>query len=263
MAAAHVFDIVPDVWIMEGGHCGFYHGLLGLVFLRLRGLCSASILLGLGENTVFVKGFQQSLCYLTSWCTNALCKLGAFCLAHLAVQADDTVGQRGQRVCILCAKGYVHHQLFHAHARLSLQRARIRLSGFCDADCIHDHKVVFVFRGRWRYLLQVIFAQHPRTAPLHLLKVILAAYIPHKDQALNGLHIGTRGDHIHGNGNAWVIIVPKRTEKLLRLFRRIGDFLAERIALPKLFPDDLNNVICVTICFGKNQGLRNLFPPRE
>lgn len=63
------------------------------------------------------------------------------------------------------------------------------------------------------------------------------------------------GDHVNGNGNTGIIIVAEGAENSLRTVRLTGDLLAEFIALAKLLPDDLNDIIRMAIGLGKNQRL--------
>ena len=115
--------------------------------------------------------------------------------------------------------------------------------------------MILVLRGGRRYLLQVVLTEGAGAAPFHLLKIILAANIAHEDQALDGLHIRPGGDHVNGNGNTGIIIVAEGAENSLRTIRLTGDLLAEFIALAKLLPDDLNDIIRMAVGLGEDQRL--------
>ena len=123
--------------------------------------------------------------------------------------------------------------------------------------------MILVFSGRGRDFLQVIFAQSPGPAPLHLLEVILAADIAHENQTLDGFHISASGDHINGNRDSGIVVVAEGTEDRLRIFCRISDLFAELVSLAKLLADDLNDIIRMTVRLGKDQCFGNLFAPRE
>ena len=111
--------------------------------------------------------------------------------------------------------------------------------------------------------MQVILAEHASAPALHLFKIVLAAHIPHKDQALNGLDIGAGGDHVHRDCNAWVIVVSEIAEYPFRVLGGVGNLFAELVSLAELIPDNLNNIIGVAVSLGKDQGFGDFRPPRE
>ena len=121
--------------------------------------------------------------------------------------------------------------------------------------------MILVLRGGGRDLLQIVLAQCPGAPALHLLEIIFAADIPHENQALNGLHVRTRGDHIHSDGNSGIVAVAEFAQGFLGILGGIGDLFAEIIALAKFLPDDLDNIVGVTVALGKNQGLGHFPPP--
>ena len=123
--------------------------------------------------------------------------------------------------------------------------------------------MILVLRGGRSYLLQVVLAEGAGASTLHLLKIILAADIAHEDQTLDGLHVRPGGDHVNGNGNTGIIIVAEGAENSLRTIRLTGDLLAEFIALAKLLPDDLNDIIRMAVGLGKDQRLGHFAAMRE
>ena len=111
--------------------------------------------------------------------------------------------------------------------------------------------------------MQVILAQCTCAASLHLLKIVLAAYVAHENQTLDGLNISAGGYHINGNSNSGVIVIAEGAENGLRVFCRVSNLLAELIALAKLFTDDLNNIISMAVSLGKYKGLWNFLAARK
>ena len=111
-------------------------------------------------------------------------------------------------------------------------------------------------RGR-RNFLQTVSVQSTRATALHLLEIIAAFDISHKQKAFEGLHVRACRDHVHGDSNSRIIAIAKLSKDGLWVFGRlICDLLAEVIALCEFFPDDLNNVVGVTVGLGKNECLR-------
>ena len=120
--------------------------------------------------------------------------------------------------------------------------------------------MVLILCGRGRDLLQIVLAEDAGPPPLHLLKIVPAAHIPHEDQALDRLHIGAGGDHVHSNGDPGVIAVAETAEGPLRVLGRVGDLLAELVSLAELLPDDLDDVVGVAVRLGKDQRLGDFAP---
>ena len=76
-----------------------------------------------------------------------------FLRRHLAAEADDAIGQRGESIFIPGAHGHGEHQLFHTDTRFPFQRTRIGFLRLRDANGVNDHKVILVFcRGRCDFL---------------------------------------------------------------------------------------------------------------
>src|SRR5699024_4875467 len=113
------------------------------------------------------------------------------------------------------------------------------------------------------HLLQIVFIEHAGAPALHLFKIILAAHIPHKNQALNGLDIGAGGNHVHRDRNAGVIVVSEIAEYPFRVLGGVGNLFAELVSLAELVPNNLNNIIGVAVGLGKDQGFGDFLSPRE
>ena len=112
--------------------------------------------------------------------------------------------------------------------------------------------------------LQVVGVERARAAPLHLLEVVAALHVAHEEQAFERLHVGAGGDHVHGHGDARIVVVAELREDGFRVFGRlVGDLLAEVVALAELLADDLDDVVGVAVGLGEDQGLRHLLAAGE
>ncbi|OPY18288.1 MAG: hypothetical protein A4E24_01991 [Methanomethylovorans sp. PtaU1.Bin093] len=117
---------------------------------------------------------------------------------------------------------------------------------------------------RRRDLPQVIISHDPRASSLHLLEVIAALHIPHEQQAFQRLHIRTCGYHVHSYRDPRIVVIAQRRQHSISIFfSLVRHLLAERIALAKLLPHDLDNIIRMAVGLGKDQGLRYLLPAWE
>lgn len=160
-------------------------------------------------------------------------------------------------------QGHILHQIFQTDRGLPLQSAGIRLLGLGNTNSIHDHKVILILRGIRGNLLQIVLTQSPGTAAFHLFKIVLAADIPHEDLTLDRFYIRTGRNHIHGNGNSGVIPIPEFTQNRFRILGGVSNLFAKFVSLTKLFPDDLNDIIRMTVGLGKDQGFGYDLPPWE
>ena len=78
----------------------------------------------------------------------------------------------------------------------------------------------------------VTFCRSSQFSVRVLLKVILAADVPHEDQAFDGLHVRAGGDHVHRDGDVGIVAISERTENRFRLVHRVGDLAAEMLPSP-------------------------------
>ena len=263
MAAAHILDVIPNVRVVERRNGGLYQFFLRGFYLFLGWGRHTCAFLRLCENHIFVKSVQQLFSHAARRFTYCGFKLLSLRGRHLTVQANNTVCKGSQRVFVLCPQRYIQHQFFHADSRLAFQGSCVGLLGFRHAYGIYDNKMVFILGCGRRNFLKIFFAEDARAAPFHLLKVVLAPHIAHENQTFDGLHVSSRCNHIHCDGNAGIVVIAERTEDRLRVIRRIGDFAAEVVALAKFLAHNLYNIVCVAVCFGKNQRLGNFFSARE
>ena len=101
-------------------------------------------------------------------------------------------------------------------------------------------------------------------AAKHLLKVIFRTNVSHEDEALEGLDVSTGGNHVNGYGDAGVELVAKRRKSGLGvLFGVISYLFAELVPAPEFFAHDVDDVIRVAICFGKDKRLGYFLATRE
>ena len=92
-------------------------------------------------------------------------------------------------------------------------------------------------------------------APFHLLEVVAALHVPHEEQAFQGFHVRSGGDHVDGNGNARMVVVAELGERTFRIFVVVGDLFAEMVFFAEFLPDDLDDVVGMAVGLGKDEGL--------
>ena len=117
--------------------------------------------------------------------------------------------------------------------------------------------------------MQAFFIKRACAAPFHLLEIVAAFDIAHKQQAFEWADIRSCGNHIDGNGDARVVAVAEIRQDGFRFFALlndftvfthnivfgfVSDFFAKFVALPELFPHHFDDVVGVAVVFGKNQG---------
>ena len=117
--------------------------------------------------------------------------------------------------------------------------------------------------------MQAFLIKRACAAPFHLLEIVAAFDIAHKQQAFERADIGSRGNHIDGNGDARVVAVAEIRQDGFWFFALLNDFavfthnivfgfvsnfFAKFVALPELFPHRFDDVVGVAVVFGKNQG---------
>jgi hypothetical protein len=66
--------------------------------------------------------------------------------------------------------------------------------------------------------LRLVAIQAAHAAAFHLLVVALAAHIAHEQQHFQRLHVGAGGDHVHGDGNARVVVVAEAGQDAVGVF---------------------------------------------
>ncbi|MNH29811.1 hypothetical protein D3C79_900620 [compost metagenome] len=61
-------------------------------------------------------------------------------------------------------------------------------------------------------LLQIVLVEGAGAAPFHLLEVVTALHIAHEQQTLQRLNVCSRGNHVHSDGDARVVLVAELGE---------------------------------------------------
>ena len=113
-------------------------------------------------------------------------------------------------------------------------------------------------RGGRRNLSKVVRGQDAGAAPLHLLEVVARPDVAHEQQAFERFHVGARSNHVHGDSNPRVVVVPEGGERGLRVPGTVRDLAAEVVALAELLPQRLDDVVGVTVRLGEDEGLGKL-----
>ena len=75
----------------------------------------------------------------------------------------------------------------------------------------------FGFCG-FRHLLKSIFADGASASAFHLLEIIDAFHVAHKEQNLQRFYVSACGNHIHRDGNARIKLVAKAVEYRFGIF---------------------------------------------
>ena len=126
MAAAHVFDIVPHIRIIERGNRFAKQLQLHRTKLLVGGIFDTGSLGGCPYD-VFIKAVQQVLRQIPGSGADDLYKLFLLGCRHLFIQACQTVGQGCECILALIPHHHVQHELLHGHGRLALQGTGIAL----------------------------------------------------------------------------------------------------------------------------------------
>jgi hypothetical protein len=85
--------------------------------------------------------------------------------------------------------------------------------------------------------------------PFILLEIEFRLHIAQKDQDLQRLHIRTGGDHVHGDGDAGIIVVAERPDQRLGVgaIGLVGDLLGKVVTLAEHLADDACDLFRVVI----------------
>ena len=171
------------------------------------------------------------------------------------VEPRQATGKRADSVFIGCAHHHAHRQVLERHAGFGDERLAGGLERLGDADGIHDDIVGLGADGGGRDFFQVVPIQRARATAFHLLEIVAAFHIAHEQQALQRLDVGAGGDHVHGDGNARVILIAELLQHGLGVFLGfVGEFFAEGVALVKFLAHGLDDVVSVAVGFGEDQG---------
>jgi hypothetical protein len=185
-------------------------------------------------------------------------------VVQLFGQTHQAVGEREHGVVVAAAHRHALQQVFQRHAGLLLQRAAFGLEGFLHAHGVDQHEAGLGAFCAVADALEAVAIQAAHAAALHLLVVALAAHVSHEQQHFQRLDVGAGGDHVHGDGNARVVVVAKAAEDAVGVFfGAVGDLLAEGVPWTVDLAQDVDDVVGVAVGLGKDQGLGRLFARGE
>ncbi len=148
--------------------------------------------------------------------------------------------------------------------------------GLGDPDGVDEDEVV-LDRGVGGDGSEFVGLGDANPSALHLLEEVPGPHHAHEHHALDGLHVGAGGDHVHGHGDPRVVTVAERLEQVLGLVasvvRLVCDLDHGIVAEAELQPGGSHDVVGVGVVLGEDQRLRDVaetvrvvrvgFPVRE
>ena len=177
---------------------------------------------------------------------------------ELPVEPGEAAGKGTHRVCVARTHHHTHGEILERHGGLRDERLAGGLERFCDADGVNDHIVGLPADSGGRDFLEIVMVEGAGAAALHLLEIVAASHVAHEDQAFERLDVGARGDHVHGYGDARVVVVPELGEDGFRiLLGLVGNLLAELVAFGEFLAHGLDDVVGVAVGLGKDKRLRD------
>ena len=101
---------------------------------------------------------------------------------------------------------------------------------------------------------QLFEATGAGAATFHLLVITPAFDVAHKEQHFQRPNVGAGSDHIDRNSYSRVILIAELLQHRFGiLLAAVGDLLAKLVLLREFLPNDLDDIICVAVAFGKYQ----------
>ena len=185
-------------------------------------------------------------------------------VVELAVEPRQAPGQGTERIFVAGAHHDAHCQVLERDAGLADEWPAGGLEGLGDADRIDDHVVRFRGGGGGRHFPEIVMVEGARAAALHLLEVDAAPHVAHEDQAFDRLYVGAGGDHVHGDGDARMVVVAELRQNRFGIFvGPVGDLLAKLVALAELLAHRLDDVVGVAVVLGEDQRFGSLAAARK
>ena len=212
-----VFNGIAQVWTVEQG-ADVFQALLPCVFQFLRGQgvfiakqpLLSGYLQGCFHNSILVHSHQQRLAKLSYRNASAGFLDACFCFfVQLSIHSDESTAQRLDDVVIAVTHDQVLHESFQGNVRGSVQTSDFCFEFLFNADGIDQYKAVFGAVGTAADALQSFGVQAAYAPAFHLLVVAAAANITHEQKYFQRLHVGAGGNHVHGDGNAGVVVIAK------------------------------------------------------
>ena len=184
--------------------------------------------------------------------------------SRLPVEPGEAAGKGAYRVFVVHAHHHAHGEVLERHGGFGDERLAGGLEGFGDADSIHDHIVGLATGGGGRDFLEIVMVKRAGAAALHLLEIVAALHVAHEEQAFERLDVGAGGDHVHGHGDARVVVVAELGKDGFGVFfDLVGDLLAECVALAEFLAHGLDDIVGVAVGLGKNQRFGNFGTARK
>jgi hypothetical protein len=151
---------------------------------------------------------------------------------ELLGEAHQPVGEGEHGVVVAAAHGHALQQVLERHAGLLFQRPAFGLEGFLHAHGVDQHEAGLGAVRAVADALEAVAVEAAHAAALHLF-VVAAAHVAHEQQHFQRLHVGAGGDHVHGHGDARVVVVAEAGEHAVGVFLgAVGDLLAEGVPWP-------------------------------
>ena len=182
----------------------------------------------------------------------------------MPVEPREAAGKGTHRVFVVSAHHHPHGEVAERNGGSGVERLAGGLERFGDADGIHDDVVGLAAGRGGGDLLEVVVIEGAGAAALHLLEIVPAPHVAHEQQAFERLDVGAGGHHVHGHGDARVVVVAELREDGFRVFGGfVGDLLAELVALAELLAHRLDDVVGVAVGLGEDERFRNFGAARK
>ena len=194
--------------------------------------------------------------------TGELLELGALYFRSLVMDPRQAARQQAQIVVRQVAVRDLLQQFIQRNVDpIAAFRLR-RMIGHLvlgNSNGVYEEKLVFGIRIG-RDVPQGIIRDFPTTASSHLNIKRLGIDIPHEKQYFQRFYIGSRGHQCHSDSNPERLVIAETLDESVAVPCGISDLLGELGALPRkhLFPDNLDDVICVRVAFGEDQRFRDI-----
>ena len=270
--AAGVLDLVTQLGFVEGRAGGGHAlGAGGGDLVRQQGVFRAGDAFGLGggerggHDGIGVERGDQPLAQLRDRdAAGDLVDARLGLVVELLGQAHQAVGEREQGVVVAvpratpCSRSFSATPGFFSSGRLSV------LSDFSTPTASMSTKRVLAPSAVLLTRLRLSPSSDAHAAALHLLVVAAAAHVAHEQQHFQRFHVGAGGDHVHGDGDARVVVVAEAGQDAVGVFfGAVGDLLAEGVALAIDLAQDVDDVVGVAVGLGEDEGLGRFLARRE
>ena len=161
-------------------------------------------------------------------------------------------------------EGDALQQRFQRKGAVALQRFGGGFDAFGDAYRVHDQEA-FLAGGGGGGALQVSIQDAAGAAAAHLFEILGAAHVAQEDDHFQRLYVGTRGDHVHGGGDAEQVVLAEGLDQFLPggAGGAIGDLLGEAGIGVEHLAGDQRDGFGVGIAEAEDQRLRHFMAAGE